>query len=745
MNAPEFTHFLTKLAFAAFLTAWLGSPALQVLDAAPAILEDGSGLRAEPEAGAVAKPVEDLAGLQLLLGEDVSSPKQRTTALDIIRLLTDDGKLDDLVAFLERMSQMAAVRNAIAWYSNELVVLGDDAKAAQNFDTALTLYQAVPPRNFILETQTLELERQRESLRLLEATAAAESRSPVSPAPTTTTDLIDDLKSDINTNEKALAQIQNNEYVDAAMVMRRGLCFYHLGRYEEALLCFRTLRLKFPAFKDNKKAAYGEIGIMQELNRSAGLLDLCKDFLKAHSDSAYAQDVTTIAATVRYHLSQLDASDKSVPPDKIIADLNGFFKDFPDDGPVLCLLADTYQKKSDTDNALAAYSKAVMTQGPDNMNQYALDSATAILQTNNDWNAIAKLHGEFLLKYPNSQLAPLAAAQVVKMKLREDKGEEAAQILADALATIIRNPANERVESLLDLMAQSLVPHNRPAKKQAESIAGQLDQQLAAILTNAIGAKPGPTATARLFYAQARLSQLLERMSRTDRSDLLLKVVALNFASDPAVLSPTLLSACGDILLQEGNLDAAAAMYQRLSDNYKNSPFADAGPLGLGKVALARKHPQEAIRIFDDSLVNNQGTSRFRETTLGKLQALIDLGKFEDARTLAQQIMDDKAFHGEMAGKAYLMFAGCYRVEAALAPDATDTVELRRKAYATYQRIYITYQNLPEICAEAYWQAYETTKELHEDSLAADNLRVLAKHPKLQATQRSKDAKKLMR
>jgi len=742
MNEPKLALFLRKLALTALLSAWVASPLWPVLEAAPSISVDEFGPRAEREDGEGHKPEEGLAGLRRLLGEDVCTHTQTAAALGIISLLADDGRLDDLVAFLDRMNRMAGVRDAIAWYANELIVQGDDLVNNEDYGTALVLYQAVPSRDVMLETQALALERQRENLRLLEA--AAESKSPDTP-PATTSDLIDSLKSDIKTNEKALAAIQKNENVDAALTMRRGRCFYHLSRFEEALLCFRTLRLKFPTFKDSQLAAYAEITLMQELNRSTGLLGLCKDYLKAYPDSAFAEAIPTIAGEVRYSLSLRDANDKAVAPDKIIADLNAFSNDFPTaapDGPMLCLLADVYQRKGGHDDALAAYKKALWTESPDDVIKYALDSATTILQSTNDWNAIAELHREFLLKCPNSQLAPLAAAQVVKMKLREDKGEEAARILAEALGTNIGDPANEQVESLLDLMAQSLVPRKRPAKKEAEPLAEQLDRQLAAILTDSTGDNPSPTATARQFYAQARLSQLLERTSRTDRSDLLLKTVAINFASTPAVLSPTLLSACGDILLQEGNLDAAEAMYLHLKDSYKNSSFSDAGPLGLGNVALARKQPKEAIRIFDDSLVNNTGTSRFRETTLGKLQALIDLGQYEDARTLAQQIIDDKAFHGEMAGKAYLMFAGIYRVEAARAPDGTDTDELRRKAYATYQRIYIAYQNLPGICAEAYWQASETAKELHQDALAAENLKALAIHPKLQATQRAKDAKK---
>jgi predicted Zn-dependent protease len=146
--------------------------------------------------------------------------------------------------------------------------------------------------------------------------------------------------------------------------------------------------------------------------------------------------------------------------------------------------------------------------------------------------------------------------------------------------------------------------------------------------------------------------------------------------------------------------------------------FSDAGPVGLGFVALARKQPAEALKIFEEVLKDNPGTSRFKETTLGKLQALVETEKYEDATNFALQIVGDKTFRGETAGKAYLLLAQVYRKQAAKA-TAGDALEFQKKAHGTYQRVYVAYQSTPDVCAEAYWQAYETLQALHEDALAS--------------------------
>jgi hypothetical protein len=125
---------------------------------------------------------------------------------------------------------------------------------------------------------------------------------------------------------------------------------------------------------------------------------------------------------------------------------------------------------------------------------------------------------------------------------------------------------------------------------------------------------------------------------------------------------------------------------------------------------------------------------------------LVDDPLFRDERrgvhTLAwsaPQPTEDPLFFAGWSAKASLLLAQCYRAEATVV-DEDAAKDLRAKAHATYQDVYVTYQCIPDICAEAYWQAYETAKEMRDDALAAETLKSLKTHPKLQDTQRAKDA-----
>ena len=798
------------------------------------------------------KREEALVVFKSLMGSDIRSPQQTTAAVEVIGLLADTGKIEDLVLYLDRLSNQAGVRDALAWYANQVIVRGDELVGAQAYESALAIYRSVPPRSQIVEIQKTALDAQRKDLKILEARVELEKTKPLGQR-SSASELVGNLKPAIELAEKALVAVEEKADLDAALLMRRGRCLYYLDRHEEALVCFRTLRNKYASAPDAKAAAYAEIVILNKLKNIPEIKVLCDAYLRKYPDADNVEQVATLAGEVlvqsgnwpevgkfyrsletkfpqsesldrytffqglaifqegnfkeatpiftkflknfpnsplaenamyyvamsnfltnnyketlksckeylskfpdgryagdmRYRLSFIDFNDKDVDQsDKIIKDLSNFLGQHPDDtsaGSMYCLLADTYKKKtSDKPDelvkfqklALDAYKNAVWSDSSDDVIQYALDSATTMLSGNKDYAAIAALHSEFLQRKPDSSLALLSASWVAKMKAREGKGAEAAEMLANALKSRVANPSAEQVEFLIDEMVKTLVPR----KKAAEVDIDALDKQLVDILNKAIGTQENATTNARLYYARARLAQLLKR---ADRSDLYLKGIATINAKDPSVLSPALLSVSGDILLKLGSLDEAEAMFKRLVERYKDGMFADAGPVGLGYIAMARKQPDAALKIFETALDTNPGMSRFKETTLGKLEALAALGQFEPAEKLALEVVGDKMFRGESAGKAYLILARIYRTQADKAAGADAKSELLKKAHGTYQRVYIAYQSVPDVCAEAYWQAYETATDLGDTTLADETLKALAANPKLKNTARAKKAVEL--
>lgn len=797
---------------------------------------------------------EALTVFRSLMGSDIRSPQQTTAAVEVIALLASTGNIPDLVAYLDRLGNQAGVRDAIAWYANQVVVSADDLVGKQSFEAALAIYRSVPPRNQIIETQKIALDSQRRAVKILETRVESEKNKPLNQR-SNASEFLNVLKPAMEVAEKALATIEEKKDLDAALLMRRGRCLYYLDRSEEALVCFRTIRNKYGDAADAMAAAYAEIVLLNKLKNVAEIKVLCDAFLRKYPDSPNAEQVATLSGEVlvqsgdwaevgsfyrslesrfpksesldryvffqgvalfqdlkypeaipvfdriskdfpnspmvenamyyvamcqfmtnnyketlaactaylnkfpegnfagdmRYRLAFIDFNDKETDQtDKIIKNLSDFLKEHPEDAAaasMYCLIGDSWKKKKSKNldeiakyerEALEAYKKGVWTANTDEVISYALDAATNILQAKKDWAGVAELHGEFLKQKPESPMALVSASWVARMKVREGKGSEAAEMLAVALKPRIGNPESEQVEFLIDELVRTLVPRKKPADIDADAI----DAQLVEIITKAVGEQENATSNARLYYARAQLARMLKR---PDRAELYLKGIATINAKEPAVLSPALLAVSGDILLKMDDLDGAEGMFKRLSDRYKQGMFSDAGPVGLGYVALKRKQPEEALKIFSDALETNPGMSRFRETTIGKMQALLETGKLEDAKKLALATVGDKAFRGEFAGRAYLVLGQVYRAQAEKESGVDARIELLKQAHATYQRVYVAYQGVPEVCAEAYWQAAETAKQLGNSELEKETIKMLAEHPKLKNTERAKQAAALVK
>jgi tetratricopeptide (TPR) repeat protein len=376
-----------------------------------------------------------------------------------------------------------------------------------------------------------------------------------------------------------------------------------------------------------------------------------------------------------------------------------------------------------------SYKKAILTECPDEVFLYAYDNAMTILQNRKDLKGITELYRKIRGNFPGYWSGPNSGDH------RYGPGGWS-KILASILKSRIADPSCEYVEGVIDELVNDIQPH----KKAKDIDLDALDKQLIDLLNKNID-KPNATTVARVYYARARLAQIVKRW---DLSDLYMKGIATRNIKNPSVLSPALLAASGDLLLKENDLDGAEIMFKYLNEHYKDSMFSDAGPVGLGHVALGRKKPEEALRIFEDVLENNPSTSHFKETMLGKLQALVDLDKLEPASKLAIEMVGDKSFRGETTAKAYMQLGLIYRKQAAKA-DGEEASEYLAKSYGVYQRVYVAYQGFPEICAEGYWQAYLVLKELKEEAQAQETLKFLADRPKLQDTARAEQAREMLK
>lgn len=451
-------------------------------------------------------------------------------------------------------------------------------------------------------------------------------------------------------------------------------------------------------------------------------------YLQKYPNGEYAADATYRLAFIKYQDTEQDNSLE------IIRDLEArIAKNAADPaaGAMLCLLGDVYQKKEDIPRALQAYRRAVFSNSGGDVRQYGLDTATELLREAKDWKGIADLHGEVLKERPDDPLAILSANWVAKARSREGKNEEAAKTLADTLAKWIESPANEQVEPLIDEIVKLQLPKRRGQTLDPAVIEKNVEKTL----TDAIGDKGNDTTKARMFYARARTQEALRRPNEA-RGIL----ASMATSVSPEAMSPLLLSAAGDVLLQDGKIPQAAAMFRRLTEKYPDSVFSDAGPVGLGQIALAQKKPKEALDWFVEALERSHGSSRYKEAMLGKLQALTAIGQLDEAEKMGLEMIGVKEFRGETVGKAYLLLADVMMAKArGLSGDAALEYQAKAKAYC--DRVYLTYKGFPSVAAQGYLKVGDILKEMGKWDEATKAWNDLVNDPKLKDTPEAQEAR----
>lgn len=247
------------------------------------------------------------------------------------------------------------------------------------------------------------------------------------------------------------------------------------------------------------------------------------------------------------------------------------------------------------------------------------------------------------------------------------KVKAARQLLADNIKPYISNPIKDQVEVLIQQLCQQMAPKKRrvstPAKPVAPAPAKEgetakadapkeaaapapppaptgptfeeLEAELEALL------KPDqmtPTANIRIMFARATLAQYMKDKEKLEKIYGIIIEVA-----KPEDLSPLLLSVVGDNARKKGDLDKAAACYERLRTIFPSSEFADGAPVGLGEIYFEKGQFDKAIEMFNEATSDKyQGSGRLLDATLGKAKTLLKLGKHVEAEKEYDQIARTK-------------------------------------------------------------------------------------------------------
>jgi tetratricopeptide (TPR) repeat protein len=622
-------------------------------------------------------------------------PKVREDALfSIGAAYCSLGRPDDAIPMLDRyVSEYPSGKYAFqAAYLKGAVALeaGDFVKAETVFGTLMEKGDSsalAPDMQFLLAN-----------------TEFAQGSDPVSPIPSKYKEAIEDY-------QKYIAKYPTGKFSEECFY-RIPLCHFQLGDYGKALEGFQDYMKKYPAGMFAGDAGYRIALCYQAANKYDDVLRLCDEWLKKHQGEIMQAEI-------------------------------------------LSLKGDAYAAKEMPEQAAKAYRDSLKLAESDALLKYSLFEASNQFQKLNSWEDIAEMFSTFAERHPKHPAVVASVYWVSKAKIKLGQPEEAKKYLAQNILKNINDRRQDAVEMLLTQLAQTCSKRPRPplVPRATGETSGQPAASSSTVADSAPPSAPRPSPTplppydsdgdfakylnesnvgegglakARLRFAQGQLAGFTKRQ---DRQKELMASIYREFPADQ--LSAMLLSECGQIALSRGEVDKAETFFKELMDSFPKSDLMEYAYCGMGETALARKQPAEALKWFDDAVEKANAEAKLADITYGKACALLELGKYDDAKKTFEQVAATKEWRGEVTAKALLALGELEDKRGK--PDA---------AVQYYQRVYVAYQRYPSVVIPAYLKAADAFLKLGKPEDAAKNLNDMLSKPRLAELPLAAEARK---
>ncbi|MEQ1853669.1 MAG: tetratricopeptide repeat protein, partial [Chthoniobacteraceae bacterium] len=412
---------------------------------------------------------------------------------------------------------------------------------------------------------------------------------------------------------------------------------------------------------------------------------------------------------------------------------------------VYALLGDARAALKQPKESAEAYIESYKRATTDEVLNYSLFEAGKQLQKATDWEGIEKLYTEFVKTHPDHQAVVTALYWVGKAKAKLGRMEEAKELAVQTLGKFIGEAKREGIEMILSQLAEW--SRRRPAGQKiaagadGEPVKWDADAELERML-KPLREKANPTTEARLLYAVAELHKLGRKMDKRD--ELIAKIAEQTKAED---LSPFLLMELGDFTMARGAVDKAEAFYRALKENFAKAMNADAGYVGLGEVAFARKDLKKAMELYTYAIERLGAPYKLKEALLGQAKCHMAEGtarfaanekdaaleSFDKARKLFEEVAGVREWRGETTAFSLYQLAEI-QFRQGKWPEAT----------ALFERVAVTQQKYPSWAARAYTKAADGYHRMGKNDVAKERLKEMLDKEKFQALPEAEEAKKLL-
>ncbi len=424
---------------------------------------------------------------------------------------------------------------------------------------------------------------------------------------------------------------------------------------------------------------------------------------------------------------------------------------------VYALLGDAKAALKEPAAAAVAYIESYRRATTDEVLNHSLFEAGKQLQKVGDWEGIEKLYTEFVKTHPDHPAVVTALYWVGKAKSKLGRMDEAKTLAIETLGKYIGKPNTEGIELILSQLADW--SRKKPVVRTVagatpEPVKWDAEAELERML-KPLREKANPTVEARLLYAVAELHKLARKPDLHD--ELIAKIAEQTKAED---LSPYLLMEVGDFQMAKGETDKAEILFRALKENFPKAVNVDAGYVGLGDVAFARKDVRKAMELYTFAIDRLGAPYRLKEALLGQAKChmefatsapavatakplpaakdakpapVIETGPaaYEKARKIFEEVAAVREWRGETTAYALYQIA---------------EIQFRQgkwqEATGLFERVAVTQQKYPTWAARAYNRAAEGYRKMGKNEVAKERLKEMLAKEKFQALPQAEEARK---
>jgi tetratricopeptide (TPR) repeat protein len=354
---------------------------------------------------------------------------------------------------------------------------------------------------------------------------------------------------------------------------------------------------------------------------------------------------------------------------------------------------------------------------------YSLFEAGKQLQKAGDWAKIEEIYTDFIKKRPEHPQAVTCIYWMGKAKAKLGRMEEAKKLTVETLQKHLADPKREGCEMILGQLAEwsrrrpqgmtaPVGPDGNSVKWDAEAELDRLLKPLQEINT--------PLAQYRLKYAKGELYRIGRQ---SDKRTAIIAEIADQ--AKPDELSPHLLMECGDLLMARGDVDRAESFYRKIKEDFRKSERVDAGWVGLGDVAFARKDYGKALELYTYAIDRLGAPWKLKEALIGQAKCEMEFASqakspdaanvlFDKARKTFEEVASVREWRGESTALALYQIAEIHFRKGKFV-----------EATAAWERITASQNKYPVWVARSYLRAGEGYYRQGKNEVARAKLREL--------------------